>query len=63
LGEDEGWERMRGERQIIKRSERNFASKAFSFGYCFLNPTMLDLEVFKEDGVRKGRCKVGECED
>lgn len=43
-----------------ERSESNFASEAFSLRYCLLSLNFLELEVCREVGVKKERCKVRE---
>lgn len=43
-----------------ERSESKFASEAFSLKYCLLSLNFLELEVCREVGVKKERCKVRE---
>lgn len=40
-----------------RRSKSNFASDAFSLRYCLLSLDVQELEVCREDGVKKRRCK------
>lgn len=40
-----------------RRSKSNFASEAFSLRYCLLSLDVLELEVCREDGVKKRRCQ------